>query len=246
MASTDQCRHWLTMGSWSRFCLILHPHRVAVTFPPTFASPWWPAVNSWVQGKIWDCASKTTQKRPKLGRWVTFWYKNLFLGKPSFPKDPYYECFQIRVVPWEWGFEMSSLALISSKAWHLKCSRWPFARSVIIWFSIHSDVFFKRNIQFRTSPSAEHLRKHGHRHVMLLFWQVFLWERGANFGISLISFESNTTKRESNAMMTTLLRRGHKCHHAVGPVIWLLSVSFPENGVLKCLSAEKSHHMIFF
>jgi len=28
------------MGSCSQFCLILHPHRVAVPFPPTFSSPW--------------------------------------------------------------------------------------------------------------------------------------------------------------------------------------------------------------
>jgi len=28
------------MGSCSQFGIILHPHRVAVPFPPTFASPW--------------------------------------------------------------------------------------------------------------------------------------------------------------------------------------------------------------
>ena len=32
--------HAPSMGSCSQFCLILHPHRVAVLFPPTFASPW--------------------------------------------------------------------------------------------------------------------------------------------------------------------------------------------------------------
>jgi len=48
---TDQCRHLLIcfvplMGSCSQIYLILHPHRVAVPFPPTFASPW---RNSFVQ-----------------------------------------------------------------------------------------------------------------------------------------------------------------------------------------------------
>ena len=38
--------HALSMGSCSQFCLILHPHRVVVPFPPTFASPW---QNSFVQ-----------------------------------------------------------------------------------------------------------------------------------------------------------------------------------------------------
>jgi hypothetical protein len=28
--------HVLSMGSCSQLCLILHPHRVAVPFPPTF------------------------------------------------------------------------------------------------------------------------------------------------------------------------------------------------------------------
>jgi len=35
-----------SIGSCSHFCLILQPHRVAVLFPTTFASPWW---NSFVQ-----------------------------------------------------------------------------------------------------------------------------------------------------------------------------------------------------
>jgi len=35
-----------SMRSCSQLCLILHPHRVAVPFPPTFATPWW---NSFVQ-----------------------------------------------------------------------------------------------------------------------------------------------------------------------------------------------------
>jgi len=48
----DQCRHLLmlchvpSIGSCSQFCLILQPHRVAVPFLPTFASPW---RNSFVQ-----------------------------------------------------------------------------------------------------------------------------------------------------------------------------------------------------
>ena len=32
--------HVPSIGSCSQFCLILQPHRVAVPFPPTFASPW--------------------------------------------------------------------------------------------------------------------------------------------------------------------------------------------------------------
>ena len=38
--------HVPSMGSCSQFCSILHPHRIAVTFPPTFSSSWW---NSFVQ-----------------------------------------------------------------------------------------------------------------------------------------------------------------------------------------------------
>ena len=32
--------HVRSMGSYSQFRLSLHPHRVAVPFPPTFLSPW--------------------------------------------------------------------------------------------------------------------------------------------------------------------------------------------------------------
>ena len=39
-ALTSMLCHAPSMGSCSHFCLILHPHRVAVLFPPTFASPW--------------------------------------------------------------------------------------------------------------------------------------------------------------------------------------------------------------
>jgi len=35
-----------SIGSCSKFCLILQPHRVAIPFPPAFASPW---RNSFVQ-----------------------------------------------------------------------------------------------------------------------------------------------------------------------------------------------------
>jgi len=38
--------HVPSIGSCSQFCLILQPRRVAVPFPPTFASPW---QNSFVQ-----------------------------------------------------------------------------------------------------------------------------------------------------------------------------------------------------
>ena len=56
-----------SMGSCSQCCLILHPHRVAVPFPPTFASPW---RNSFVQihcGTTFLKANSgtTAQQRPK-------------------------------------------------------------------------------------------------------------------------------------------------------------------------------------
>jgi len=56
--------HVPLIGSCSQFCLILQPHCVAVPFPPTFASPW---RNNFVEGKIWDHPSTTTQEWPKLG-----------------------------------------------------------------------------------------------------------------------------------------------------------------------------------
>ena len=51
-----------SIGSCSQFCFILQPHRVAVPFPPTFASPWRsnPWRNNFVEGKIWNHPSKTT------------------------------------------------------------------------------------------------------------------------------------------------------------------------------------------
>jgi len=59
--------HLPLIGSCSQFCLILQPHRVAVPFPPTFASPW---QNSFVQihGGTTLLKAKfgiTPQKRPK-------------------------------------------------------------------------------------------------------------------------------------------------------------------------------------
>jgi len=59
--------HVPSIGSCSQFCLILQPHRVAVPFPPTFASPW---RNSFVQihgGKTLLKAKfgTTPQKRPE-------------------------------------------------------------------------------------------------------------------------------------------------------------------------------------
>jgi len=67
----DECRRLLChvplIGSCSHFCLILQPHRVAVPFPATFASPW---RNSFVQihGGTTLLKAKfgtTPQKRPK-------------------------------------------------------------------------------------------------------------------------------------------------------------------------------------
>jgi len=53
--------------SYSQFCLIVQSYRVAVPFPPTFASPW---RNRFVQihGKTTFLKAKfgtTSQKRPK-------------------------------------------------------------------------------------------------------------------------------------------------------------------------------------
>ena len=76
--------HVPSMGSCSQFCLILHPHCVAVTFCPNFASPW---RNSFVQihyGEIWDHSSKMTPKRPKFGGGVIIWYKHTPLWEPPF------------------------------------------------------------------------------------------------------------------------------------------------------------------
>jgi len=62
-----------SIGSYSQFCLILQPHRVAVPFLPTFALPW---RNSFVQihgvttllkAKFGTTPEKTTQEWPKLG-----------------------------------------------------------------------------------------------------------------------------------------------------------------------------------
>jgi len=88
IAVADQGWHLLllchvpSMGSCSQFCLIMHPHRAAVPFPPTFALPW---RNNFVQihGETTLLLAKfgiTPQKRPKndqirgwghLGRAVT-------------------------------------------------------------------------------------------------------------------------------------------------------------------------------
>ena len=56
-----------SIGSCSQFCLILQPHRVAVPFLPTFASPW---RNSFVQTRggttLLEAKFGTTpQKQPK-------------------------------------------------------------------------------------------------------------------------------------------------------------------------------------
>ena len=45
-ASAHMLCHVPLMGSYCQFCVILHPHRVAVPFPPTFVSTW---RNSFVQ-----------------------------------------------------------------------------------------------------------------------------------------------------------------------------------------------------
>jgi len=96
-----------SMGSCSQCCLILHPHRVAVPFPPTFASPW---RNSFVQihcGTTFLKANSgtTAQQRPKhswvrlkkrLGSsiGVVLWYNygknNPSQRKPSFPHEYIY------------------------------------------------------------------------------------------------------------------------------------------------------------
>jgi len=68
--------HVPSIGSCSQFCLILHPHRVAVPFPPTFALP---RRNSFVQihgGTTLLKAINLTahQKRPKnYLNWVVGW-----------------------------------------------------------------------------------------------------------------------------------------------------------------------------
>jgi len=59
--------HAPSTGSSSQFCLILHPHRVAIPFPPSFASPW---RNSFVQVHMEQLCSRQSlgpplPKRPK-------------------------------------------------------------------------------------------------------------------------------------------------------------------------------------
>ena len=66
-AGTCSPCHVPSIGSFSQFCLILQPHRVAVPFPPTFTSPW---RKSFVQihGRTTLLKAKfgtTPQKRPK-------------------------------------------------------------------------------------------------------------------------------------------------------------------------------------
>jgi len=53
--------HVPSMGSCSQFCLILHPHRVAVPFPPILASPW---RNSFVQIHVEQLCSRQNLGRP--------------------------------------------------------------------------------------------------------------------------------------------------------------------------------------
>ena len=65
-------------GSFSQFCLILHPRRVAVPFPPAFASPW---RNSFVQiysrtTLLLASPATTTHERPKLGVRIILRYSN--------------------------------------------------------------------------------------------------------------------------------------------------------------------------
>jgi len=79
------------MGSCSQVCLIMHPRRVAVPFPPTFSSPHRklcsnPCQNNFVEGKIWDHPSNMTQKEPKLeGHFMV--QINSPLGNRRFPMN---------------------------------------------------------------------------------------------------------------------------------------------------------------
>jgi len=77
-ALAHMCYPVLSMGSYSQFCWILHPYRVAVPFPPTFASPWRNSFtfmrNIFVEGQIWDLLSKMNQKRHQLLVGVIVWY----------------------------------------------------------------------------------------------------------------------------------------------------------------------------
>ena len=81
------------IGSCSQFCLILQPHRVAVPFPPTFASPW---RNSFVliHGGTTLLKAKfgtTPQKWPKndlnWGGGLSYGTNKPTLPNPSFPYE---------------------------------------------------------------------------------------------------------------------------------------------------------------
>jgi len=85
--------HVPSTGSCSQFCFVLQPHRVAVPFPPTFASPW---RNSFVQIQGGTTLLKakfgtTPQKRPKsdlnFGVGSPYGTNKPPLPNPSFPYE---------------------------------------------------------------------------------------------------------------------------------------------------------------
>jgi len=95
--------HVPSIGSCNQFCLILQPHRVAVPFPPTFASAW---RNSFVQIHGGTTLLKaifgtTPQKRPKndlnWGVWLSYGTNKHPLPNSLFPYEHVFKEFFVNL-----------------------------------------------------------------------------------------------------------------------------------------------------